>query len=259
VPPTSPESTRPTYLPPPEEPSPFWQYVHGRVELGLRLTRFSLDTPTSGYFDEFGVYQNSFLGSINKLEEEQTSLPYPWLRYFPIPYAGVEVGYDRLRAITRKWTNPDDPNDSDGTLNLQGPQFTLLGRYPNQTWFTPYAGLGLVLYGSDFENEDWWHNGFGSYDDPNYAAWLAAGRPEWPNGGYQRTITISDTTAYFGTLGCAMHVWKGLEVDVQWRKLRADVDAHYTLSFFGTARDDRGWYVFPLDHSAWQASVKYAF
>jgi opacity protein-like surface antigen len=233
------------------------QFLANRLEVGLRWTYFSLTDPKK---------DSGFLGSIDELEEDQVSNPYPYLRYYFTKYLGLEVGYDQLRAITRKNTTPptDFPDykkskDSDGTLNLEGPVLELLARYPNNSRFTPYAGVGVIFYSAEFEMESWWHNGFDSYYDPSLQEWIDAGKPEWPNGGYRRTISLSDTTAYLVSGGCAVKIWQQIEIDAEVRYTQADADAHYALSYYGNVVDDRGTSNFPLDNTAWQVSLKYVF
>jgi opacity protein-like surface antigen len=235
------------------------EFLANRLEIGFRMTYFSLTDPKK---------DSGFLGSINELEEDQVSTPYPYLRYYFTKYVGLEVGYDQLRAITRKSTTapadfPDykKSKDSDGALNLEGPVLELLARYPNSSRFTPYAGAGVIFYSAEFEMESWWHNGFQAYFDPDYQTWVEEGKPEWPNGGYRRTITLSDTTAYLVSGGCAVKIWRGIEIDAEVRYVQADADAHYTLSHYGNIdpNGDFGTFNFPLDNTAYQMSLKYSF
>ena len=89
-----------------------WDQVNdvlaNHVEVGLRMTRFTLSKDSQGGYDANGEYQNGFLGSINHLEADQDYTPLPFLRVKFNSYIGAELGYERLRAITRKYTNPDD-------------------------------------------------------------------------------------------------------------------------------------------------------
>jgi len=116
-----------------------------------------------------------------------------------------------------------------------------------------------VFYSGKFDYASWWHNGFPAYNDPGYEEWVSEGSPAWPNGGYQRNITLSDSTGYLVSGGCSIRIYKGLELDLEARYMQADVDAHYTLSYYGTVVDDRGKSNFPLDNTAYQASLKYSF
>ena len=74
-----------------------------------------------------------------------------------------------------------------------------------------------------------------------------------------RNISISDETATFLAGGCSVRLADHWSLDVQARYLMLDVDAHYTLSFHGTVRDDRGFYTFPLDSWTYQLGLKYTF
>jgi hypothetical protein len=235
--------------------------VKDRLEIGLRITHFTLVDNTK---------ESGFLGSINELEEDQSDNPTLFGRFFFTQYVGVELGYDKVSAITRKWTTPgidgtgDKSKDSDGTIVLEGPLVEIVGRYPNETIVTPYAGFGPVFYGTllgdaNFEHSAWWHNGFGAYDDPNYLDWQAQGKPEWPNGGYQRTIELSDTMGWVLSGGASVAVYKGLEVEASVQYVWAEVDAHYYLSRGGSTFQDNGTYTFPMDHWTYQLGLKYAF
>ena len=116
-----------------------------------------------------------------------------------------------------------------------------------------------MFVGATFEHADWWHNGFPSHDSPDYAAWTAEGSPAWPNGGYERTIELSDTIGFVASGGCAVQLWKNVELEADVRYMKADVDANYTLSYYGRAIDERGPFTFPMDNWATQISLKYLF
>jgi hypothetical protein len=242
--------------------------VTNRLEIGLRYSHFTLVDDKKNGFDANGNPQG-FLGSINELEAEQTDIPYLFARFFPNPYVGIEIGYEKVSAITRKFTDPppggSESRDSDGTIVLEGPLVQVVGRYPNETIFTPYAGFGPVFYGdmslgeANFEYSSWWHNGFGSYDDPNFVAWENEGSPAWPNGGYRRNIELSDTMGWMLSGGASVAIYKGLEFEVSVQYVWAEVDAHYYLSRNGYTFQDQGNYTFPMDHWSYQLGLKYAF
>ncbi len=231
------------------------QFLADKLEIGLRFTYFSLVDDEKNNYDKNGNFVDGFLGSINKLDAEQTFMPYPFLRYYPIPYVGIELGYDKMRAKTKKYYDDDD--DSDGSIDMKGPSIALLGRYPNETTLTPYGGVGVVFYNCDFEYDGYWHHGFRNSAD--YNAWRAQGSPEWPNNGYERNIKLSDTTAWYITGGASWEIVEHIALDFQLRYMWADVDAHYYLSFYGNKFDDRGNFNFPMENWAGQLSVKYSF
>lgn len=231
-----------------------------RLEVGLRISHFTLvdDKKESG-----------FLGSIDELEADQDYMPTLYGRFFFTPYVGVELGYDKARAITRKFTLPppgfSTDDDSDGTIVLEGPSIEIVGRYPNETIFTPYAGFGPVLYGeylgdANFEHTAWWHNGFDSIADERLTAWEAEGRPKG-GGGKMRTIELSETMGWMLSGGVSVAVYEGLQVELSVQYVWAEVDAHYYLS---RAEDDSllpGGQdaTFPMDHWTYQLGLKYAF
>lgn len=226
--------------------------IRDRLELGLRVTYYQLTDGKNNDPDGDGNY---FLGSINELEEEQSTQLRPYARYFVIPYLGFELSMEEMSLITRKWTST---YDTDGIIKVDGPAFSLVGRYPNESRFTPYGQLGFFLAKGDFDYAEWWHNGFPEYGQA-FLDWQAMGSPPWPNNGYQRNIDISDETGTFWAGGCSIKLMDHLSLDVQARYMMLDVDAHYTLSFGGVVRDDRGYYSFPLDNWAYQMGVKYVF
>jgi hypothetical protein len=235
----------------PDAKEPF-NVLKDKLELGLRMTYYQLTEGKNNDPDGDGNY---FLGSINELEEEQSSQLRPYARYFPVPYVGVELSWEEMSLITRKYTST---YDTDGIIKVDGPAFSLVGRYPNETRFTPYGQAGLFMANGGFQYAKWWHNGFPEYGQA-FFDWQAMGSPAWPNGGYQRNIDISDEMGTFFAGGCSIKLFDHLSLDLQARYMMLDVDAHYTLSFGGVVRDDRGTYTFPLDNWAYQMGLKYTF
>lgn len=263
-------------IPEPYEP-PFWgkalgvvttvnHYLEGYLEIGLRSTHFTLVDKKKD--ETINGQRTGFLGSINELEEEQDYNPYPYFRVFPIPqfqYIGIEVGYDKVRAITRKWTDPPPggsrDKDSDGTIDLRGPSIQLVARYHDWKWLVPYVSVGYVYYQAEFDHEEWWHMGFGYYSDPAYYDWVNAGRPGDPNGGYRRVITTEDDTQ--GTIyaaGVSAKIWKGIQVEADVRYVEADIEANYSQTWRqGTVVVNNGDYTFPMSTWGYRLSLKYLF
>lgn len=227
--------------------------VKDKLEIGLRYSYIQLKEDTKGDPDGDNNY---FLGSINELEEAQSTRLLPYARYLFTPYFGVELSYDKMRMITRKANASSE--DTDGSIKISGPALAVLGQYPNASRFTPYGEVGILFAKGGFDHADWWHNGFPEYGQA-FFDWQAMGEPPWPNNGYRRNISISDETATFLAGGCSVRLADHWSLDVQARYLMLDVDAHYTLSFHGTVRDDRGFYTFPLDSWTYQLGLKYTF
>jgi outer membrane protein W len=223
-----------------------------RLELGLRMTYYQL---TEGKDNDSDGDGNFFLGSINELEEEQSSQLRPYARYFFVPCFGFELSWEEMSLITRKYTSTFD---TDGIIKVDGPALSLVGRYPNESRFTPYGQAGIFMANGGFQYAKWWHNGFPEYGQA-FLDWQAMGSPPGPNNGYQRNIDISDETGTFLSGGCSIKLVDHLSLDFQARYMMLDVDAHYTLSFGGVVRDDRGISTFPLDNWAYQVGLKYVF
>ncbi|MBI3987248.1 MAG: hypothetical protein HY343_10025 [Lentisphaerae bacterium] len=223
-----------------------------RLALGTRLTVFTLQTDNKKYF----------MGFIDVLEEEQDLWPTKvFAQWLFTPYVGLELTWDQVAA--KLWNSEDIPHD-DGMLSLRGPIVTLFGQYPNETIFTPYAGVGAGWFLADFDPNPIWHNGFGyemTWDQAvaDYEAWRAAGSPEWPNNGYQRILEPEDTYGLVLTAGSSIGINRRWAADLYLRYMWADVDAHYTRRVFGEVIDDRGTFTFPLSNFAAGLGVKYLF
>ncbi|MBI3987321.1 MAG: hypothetical protein HY343_10390 [Lentisphaerae bacterium] len=220
--------------------------------LGTRLTAFKLHLEGKHYF----------MGYLDSLEEEQdwwpTKLFAQWLF---TPYAGLELTWDQ---VTANLLSSDDIPHNDGVLSLRGPIATLIGQYPNETIFTPYAGVGAGWFQADFDPNPIWHNGFGRevawfQAAAEYEAWRAAGSPEWPNDGYQRILEPEDTYGLVVTAGSSIGINRHWAADLYLRYMRVDMEAHYTRRVFGEVIEDRGVYTFPLNNYAAGLGVKYLF
>ncbi|MDA0323133.1 MAG: outer membrane beta-barrel protein [Verrucomicrobia bacterium] len=206
-------------------PLSFRDSIAGRVEIGIRVAQFSLLENSMGAVDEFGLPEGTFIGTVNHLEEEQALLPPEIFIHFNFnPYIGIELAYDSLELKTQTVDNK-----SDGTLTMSGPIFSVIGRYPTPGKFTPYAGLGIALFGSEFDPEAHWSLGF-----QNPAEFVAAGSPSTPNGGRTRTMFVDDGTGVVLTGGC---LWRFAD---DWA---ADAFARYTdvdsSAFFKVQVHDR--------------------
>jgi TolB-like protein/outer membrane protein W len=227
---------------------PAIQTIMDHVEIGLRISRFSLLDNTEKHFNDDGEFAEGYLGSISKLDAEQD--------YFPTIYANVtitdwfalQLAYEKFEIGTVTYWD----GHKDGTFKFKGPSLTAQLRYPNETEFTPYAGIGIAMLNADFAMVDWWHNGFGG-DDPEgaYDNWVQSGAPRWPNGGYQRNLIVTDGTMFKPVLqgGCYWSITDHISLDLDMRYISLDSELHYTLSNHGNVFSDRGVSDFPMD--AW--------
>lgn len=233
--------------------------VTGHLSAGLRINYFELTDPTKGDYDSRGIIvdKSGFLGSITELDENQDYSPLPFVQWHFNPYVALELSYEHLGAKTVARYDQNQPAGSDGSFSLRGFAVTVIGYLPNDTKFLPFAGFGLVQFDVKFNSDELWHNGFGNEAD--YEAWVEAGRPEWPNNGYQRTISGKDTTGYFLTAGCSYPATDQIVIDLSLRYMVVEFDADYTLSRYGDVFDDRGSFDFPFDNWTGQLGVRYLF
>ena len=225
-----------------------WQaalnHMRHRVEAGTRMTAFRLsDTQSVGADREAG---ETFLGNINQLDDVQDYAPTKlFLAYFPIPYAGLELTGDRVEANVRNANN----DFSDGSVCMSGPIITLIGRYPNRSVFTPYAGVGLAMWNADFKVQSWWRYG---YDSPE--SWEAAGSPEKAALGVKKRIEVQNATGIALLAGSDIRVYENWSVDVMMRSIDIDADAHYYRN-----KELRRTGSLPLDHVTYGIGVRYTF
>lgn len=229
-------------------------FIEDHVEVGLELSYFKLQTTTKREFDETGRFTGGFLGSIDKLHAKQHKRPIPFLRLHVNRFSGIQLGYTFLNAKTSTYYG-----HSDGTFRLRGLTMEMFARHRFESGFAPYVAVGLAHLNAKFDHSELWHNGFSPNNPQPYRHWVSAGRPQWPNNGYQRTIALSDTMAWTLSGGCAYYLYPNWVANVGIRYMATDVDANYYLSWYGGSRRDQGTYKFPLDNLAFQLSVSYDF
>jgi len=235
-----------------------YEIIQGHLAVGFRITHFELEDYESGRYNPDGslIEGTGYLGSIVELDAKQNYLPLPYIQWFFNEYVAIELGYDRLKVRTERYTD----GGSDGSFELDGPSIQLLAFWANETVFTPFIGIGVIFYNANFEHDGLWHNGFGgSNAHIDYANWKASGSPEWPNGGYQRTIDPENTTAYFVSFGTSYHVTENIIIDLFIRYMQAEVDARFYLSRYGEIFQDAGTTTFPLDNWSGQIGAKWLF
>ena len=228
-------------------------YIVDHLQVGIQMSYFNLTDDTKRTYDENGDFKEGFLGSIDRMDEKQDFFPTLYVRYFFMRYIGVELGWEKMAAETRKFNS----DSSDGNIIASGPALWLIGRYPNTSVFTPYAGFGIVFLNARFCNDDLWHNGFS--DNNQYNEWREQGSPPWPNDGYQRTIDLENKNAPILSAGCTIEMLYNISADIAFHYMPVNVNAHYYLSRYGEVFDDRGDHQFPLDNWSLQLGVIYAF
>ncbi|HMP89156.1 MAG TPA: hypothetical protein PJ991_03085 [Kiritimatiellia bacterium] len=234
------------------------EIIKGRLAIGFRSTYFDLTDDKKGEFRADGSFVNGsgFLGSIVELDARQNYMPLPYIQWFFSEYFALELGYERLKARTVRYTD----GGSDGTFKLNGPSIQALGFLPNESAFTPFIGVGVIFFNADFDHDGLWHNGFGGGNaQENYNNWRASGSPAWPNGGYRRNIDASNTTAYFFSFGTSYDITENIILELFIRYMKAEVDGHFYLSRYDEIFQDSGTTTFPLDNWSGQLGIKWLF
>jgi outer membrane protein W len=218
-------------------------FFEGRFLLGTRMTRFWLT-------DDSAPTNQAFLGAINQLDDEQDLAPTKiCLDVLLGSYVALELTWDRVEATVRNYNN----GFTDGTVEMSGPVLTVMGRYPNRTLFVPYAGLGLALFRSSFDEEPYWHYGYASP-----ASYRAAGSPTTPLGGKERSLTVDDDTGLVFTAGCRAYITEHWAADLLLRHVELDPSARFRSTVYGTpASQDDGH--FPLSHNLLGLGMSYRF
>ena len=229
--------------------------VHDHLRIGLRYRRIRLD-------DDRRSQDDSFLGSITELNTVDDYEPITWLTFDWLftPYVGARLAWEQVRAETQTSQQTASLNHSDGDVDLFGPSLMLLLRYPSSFRVTPTVGIGYAWLSATFEHNPIWHNGFGGENrEIAYQVWVEAGSPAWPNGGYQRTITLDDTTAFILYGELAVRLTDRLEVHAFIQSMDVKgVDLSYELSFYGNAfRSEQA--EFPMSHTAYGLGLRWTF
>ena len=227
------------------------RYLKGRLELGTRSVYRKFTNSDSGAMGK-GQGEGTFLGSIYAVNEDQNELPVqPFVTYYFTKYIGLELAYDSLTAKTVAYS--DGASKTDGNIVLAGPTLSLMGRYPNQTPFTPYMGLGIGIFHGDFNPDAAWALGY-----TNPVVYKSLGSPSTLDGGYSREMIIDDTVALLLTAGTAYRVYRNWSVDLSVQYMKADVDAVFK-SFQDGASFVNEPGKFPLSNVTLRAGLVYTF
>jgi hypothetical protein len=224
-------------------------WLADHVQVGTRMTMVSLiHTKKSG---EGG----NFLGSIQELKAIQDEWPtkiyadiYPW------QYFGVELTWGNARARTGAWNYDDNvPYHTDGDFAIDGPIVSLIGRYPNSTKFTPYAGIGMALMHARYVPAAWWHGGF-----PSEAAWEESGSPTEIVLPLIRNLDPRSTHGQVYFAGCDYSITDNLLAGVYVRYMAASLDVEFTEQLQDYL-EHMGTYKIPMDNVAYGLGISYAF
>ena len=212
---------------------PFYQqFIKDRLEIGLRMTYFKYTDAEKRSYDANGNLTGGYTAGIStyNLADVQYYAPLPYLRYNIIKYLALQIAWERTKGKADT-LDPVDPHN-DGNLILSGPSLMLLGRYPNETIFTPYAGIGFAFLSADFEEDD-----------------------SWSQDGFLN-MESEDTTGFMLSLGCSIQLMEYVAVDLSLSYMQAKSDTRYWIR---GENYDRATWEYPADALLYQMGVKFLF
>ncbi|MFO7536111.1 MAG: hypothetical protein R6X19_10610 [Kiritimatiellia bacterium] len=225
------------------------------LRIGLRFRQSYLH-------DHSRSIDNAYRGSITELnsQEDESPLTPLTIEWLFNPYIGTQLTWEQVRAETGTSQATEALNHSDGNISLFGPALTLKLRCPNQTRLTPFIGLGYSLLAANFKHNPVWHNGFGGFTrEADYDAWVAAGRPPWPNKGYRRTITLEDASAWLLTCGLEIQITDQLDVNLFAQVMDVDgTDLTQRLSLYEKITETKHG-TFPMSNTSYGLGVRWTF
>lgn len=211
------------------------RFIRDHLEIGTRISWFSLLDTQQG--DEALAadpatrpISGSFLGSLTGLEEEQNYAPYNFfINYAILPWMGIGLSYQQVEVRTI------DFKGGDGNFNADGPSPYLFFRYLNESRFTPYGEIGLVLWSISF--------------DP---------LPEWSEGG-RRQFVVEDDVGFFLAGGVDYEVVEHVFLDFQIRYVTGDAQTEFYFENPERIGEPNATGDFPLEHVAVALGAKWRF
>jgi hypothetical protein len=196
-----------------------------RISVGTRALHVKLLDDTKGRQNE-----NSFIGSIYKIEADQD---YGQIRpyvQFEAPAGPVDVGigvsYDAFDVATA------DSGAGDGDIELRCWLFYVTVAWPNQTRFKPFGEIGLFYSENNF--------------DP---------LPSWSADGLREFDLENEQSIYFAG-GCEISIYENWSLNIYARY--TDFHLHGTYIFRGDDREPTPFY-FTLEHVAYGLGAQYRF
>ena len=216
----------------------FDDYISERLTVGLRVSTFRLrhaDRPP----DRDGG--RTFVGYINKLEEEDDVNFNPTVTWWIARYAALELTWDGVEASTWNYNlkTANGKGTTDGNIKMSGPILGLRLQYPLfDLAVTPYVGIGYAKWSTKFERSREWAR-------------------EGP--GKERIMDCDDDSGIVWTLGVGLRPIPHCEVDLMVRKLDLTSDAEFWYGHNGHKTKYNSSGDFNLDHVAYGAAVSYVF
>ena len=233
-----------------KDESIYGRVIKGRRHVGASLAKMSMDKTTT-------PHENSFLGNLDTLKEDDTSsvglsLKYDFCDYLAIVFA------DDIDASLSAWNYTSA--STDGSLELSGYSLMIVGQYPMEvpalkTVATPYAGIGFSDISASWSYKPWWHYGWASPEDYDEHS----GGSDKPHNGYSRwMLPSSPSKAATFAAGVSFVVCRHLDLDLSYRVVDLDDVSAKFRSYSPTGRVVREG-SFPAKFSALCIALRYVF
>ena len=222
-----------------------------RLEIGWRVALPKADTKSRWH----DVENYGFLGSMERFDEADDY----YFSNFVISYKlsdwfAIGATWDEIAEVAH--TRSAD-HHKDGEWTEQGPSISAILTTPRLYDFvSPYVEIGAHFPHASFDAYHWWAFGY-----PSPAEYAALGSPSRSNKGYRRVIDTkaSDPVTLLWGAGIKFYVTENLALDLAYRHIDCDIDAHYHLNHKQRMFQDCGRYKIPLSYSQLCFGVRWAF
>ena len=201
-----------------EEESFYDAWLKDRLSVGLSLSYSKLTDATRPKDRDGG---KTFVGYVWKLEDTDEVHVLPTVSYWAAPYLRLSLFWNSVAGHTR---NYNLQLHSDGDVTAEGPALLVEGLYPicGDTVFL-HAGVGLTYAFCDFDEDTWWHLGYGSYD-----SWVNSfNKRNHVRSDHFREIEVDDAVGYLVSAGVSWRPIARAEIDLSVRHVWLDPDCDF--------------------------------
>ena len=230
-------------------------WIAGRLELGWRIARAKADKKHSWHEAQDGMDEYGFLGSMEYLNETENYHLFNLVASYKLcDWFAIGASWDRISEVA---TTRSEDNHQDGEWSEKGPSLSAILTTPRiLDTVSPYLELGVHFPSASFDPYSWWTLGY-----PSPAYYESIGSPSTSNKGYERIITAkeSDAMTFLWGVGLKVYVLENLALDIAYRHIDCDIDAHYRRTVKHRTIEDRGMFKIPLSYSQLCFGVRWAF
>ena len=222
-------------------------WIANKLSIGLRLSKNSLTDA-----ERPGNYEEDFVGAIYKLDDVDDVFVAPELRYEPIRFVRLVLGWDSVAGKTRNFNTEN--HHSDGNATMSGPVLLAEGVCPvYEDYLSFHAGIGAAFGHGGFDHVTWWHLGYSSRD-----SWEYYGSPNKLRGNHYRQIYVDDEVGLVLSGGVSCRPFERLEIDLSVRYIRLEPDCHWGY-LYKSGFDEHQTGEFTLDHLSVSLLAAYVF